>query len=297
MTALILDGRTVAAEDKQILKEKIDAFIQKYHRAPGLAVILVGQDPASEIYVNRKKSACNEVGINSLYYHFPSSLSQEELLNTIDALNERSDVDGILVQLPLPEHIDSQAIINRINPAKDVDGFHPLNVGRLTLRQSCLSSCTPMGIMRLMKAYDISPSGKHAVIVGTSNIVGRPMALELLAANATVTLCHRLTQGLEKFVRMADILVVAIGNPSVIKAEWLNSNQTVIDIGINRLENNTICGDVPFDAAKEIVQAITPVPGGVGPMTIISLLENCLTAALSLQKDYRSKSSQSNSSS
>ncbi|MCC5792855.1 MAG: bifunctional methylenetetrahydrofolate dehydrogenase/methenyltetrahydrofolate cyclohydrolase FolD [Legionellaceae bacterium] len=285
MAALILDGKTLANDEKQKLTLEVARFTQQWQCAPGLAVILVGSDPASEIYVNHKRRACQEVGMLSTYLHFPESVSESDLLHSIHELNQRQDIHGILVQLPLPPHINKDVIINSINPSKDVDGFHPLNMGRLLLEQPCLSPCTPKGIMRLLQAYHIDPQGKHAVIVGTSHIVGRPMGLELLAAGATISYCHRRTQNLEQMVRIADILVVAIGNYQVISADWFHSQQVIIDIGINRLPNRQICGDVPFDAARKIVRAITPVPGGVGPMTIVSLLDNCLRAAIEQQQN------------
>lgn len=283
MITTILDGKIVATFQKNKLKQAVALFTEQHNRAPGLAVILVGDDPASQIYVDRKKAACKEVAITSHYKYFPKTATQNELIEAIDTLNGRKDIDGILVQLPLPDHIDSHTIIQRILPEKDVDGFHPINIGRLVLKQPMLSPCTPRGVMRLLQYYGISPEGQHAVILGTSNIVGRPLALELLAANATITLCHSKTKGLENFVRMADILVVAIGNPNIIKSEWLQPHQVIVDIGINRLKDNSICGDIPYEFVKNRVKAITPVPGGVGPMTIVSLLENCLKAAIAQQ--------------
>lgn len=286
MGSLILDGRNAAREEKILLQQRIQRFHSTYKRSPGLAVVLVGNDPASEIYVAHKQKACKEVGIQSFFHRFPDTLSEAELISTIHSLNDREDVDGILVQLPLPAHINSQHVIAEISADKDVDGFHPVNIGKLALQQVGYHPCTPKGVMQLLKFYDVDPKGMDAVIVGTSNIVGRPMALELLAAKATVTICHRQTKDLEKCVRSADLLIVAIGNPNIIRPEWLQPPQIIVDVGINRMENGKICGDIPFDAVKDKVKAITPVPGGVGPMTIVSLLENCVSAAFTKEESH-----------
>ena len=242
-------------------------------------MVLVGDNPASAVYVRNKKSACQKCGIRSLSYELPASTSQEDLLKLIDELNGNAEVDGILVQLPLPEGLDSQAVLERIHPDKDVDGFHPYNVGRLVVKMPLMRPCTPKGVMTLLEAYGIDPKGKKAVVVGASNIVGRPQALELLLARATVTICHSATENLDKEVGAADIVVVGVGIPNFVKGEWIKPSAVVIDVGINRLEDGSLCGDVEFDVAKERAGMITPVPGGVGPMTIATLLENTLHAA------------------
>jgi methylenetetrahydrofolate dehydrogenase (NADP+)/methenyltetrahydrofolate cyclohydrolase len=240
-------------------------------------VILIGDDPASSVYVNNKKRACEEVGFVSKSWHWPAMTTQSELLALIKELNEDHSIDGILVQLPLPEHIETETVIESIHPDKDVDGFHPYNIGRLTVRMPTLRPCTPYGCMTLLKHYGLSAKGKHAVIVGASNIVGRPMSLELLLAGATTTVCHRFTDDLQSHVALADILVVAVGKPGFIPAEWLKPGCIVIDVGINRLDDGRLTGDVD-PAASEVASYVTPVPGGVGPMTIATLLENTLLA-------------------
>lgn len=279
MAASIIDGKSVAAEFRNQIKQDVAALIQAGHRAPGLAVILVGEDIASTIYVNSKRIACKDVGFNSFAYNLPIETGEDELLSLIDTLNNAPDVDGILVQLPLPSHINPREIIERINPHKDVDGFHPYNLGRLAQGNPLLRPCTPYGVMKLLEHYKISVTGKHAVVIGASNIVGRPMALEFLHANATVTICRRSTLDLEKHVRMADILVVATGTANVINTDWLQPTQILIDIGMHRRHDGTIHGDVNFTEAKKKVAWITPVPGGAGPMTISMLLQNTLYAA------------------
>lgn len=279
MSASILDGKFVAAEIRHQIKQNVATRIQQGYRAPGLAVVLVGAEPASTIYVNNKRRACTEAGFNSYAYNLPIETRENELLSLIDTLNESVDVDGILVQLPLPAHINTNAIIERINPGKDVDGFHPYNLGRLAQGNPQLRPCTPYGVMKLLDYYHLPIVGKHAVVIGASNIVGRPMALELLHAKATVTICHSATRELKEHVRMADILVVAAGKPNLIDTNWLHSTQILIDIGIHRRHDGTIHGDVDFNKARENVAWITPVPGGVGPMTICMLLQNTLLAA------------------
>ncbi len=279
MTALIINGKELAALKKEDMKQRVDAHINKGYRAPGLAVILVGSDPTSSIYVANKRKACDEIGITSYSYNLAAQTSQDELLQLITQLNNSAEIDGILVQLPLPSHINTSLIIEQITPAKDVDGFHPYNLGRLAQRNPLLRPCTPLGIINLLQHYKIDVQGKHAVIVGASNIVGRPMGLELLHVGATITVCHRLTQKLDQLIQMADIIIVATGVIDVIKTQWLQSHQIVIDVGIHRLENGQLRGDVDFRQAKNHVAYITPVPGGVGPMTIVSLLENTLLAA------------------
>jgi methylenetetrahydrofolate dehydrogenase (NADP+)/methenyltetrahydrofolate cyclohydrolase len=277
MTALI-DGKAIAAQLRLSVKEKVNLRISKGLRAPGLAVILVGSDPASQVYVGSKRRACEEVGFVSRSYDLPSSTTQSELFDLIDALNQDDAIDGILVQLPLPKGLDANLIIEHINPHKDVDGFHPFNVGKLVLRQPGLRPCTPKGIMTLIESTGIKPHGLEAVVVGASNIVGRPMTLELLLAGCTVTTTHRFTKDLETKVRNADLLVVAVGKPEFIPGEWVKEGAIIIDVGINRLENGKLVGDVGFEQAKEKAAHITPVPGGVGPMTVASLIENTLIA-------------------
>jgi methylenetetrahydrofolate dehydrogenase (NADP+)/methenyltetrahydrofolate cyclohydrolase len=277
MTAKILDGKAIAAQQRQLVK----AEIEKSERAPGLAVIRVGDNPASQVYVRNKRNACAEVGINSQAFELPANTSEDDLLVLLDKLNNDNEIDGILVQLPLPDHIDSDLVLERILPEKDVDGFHPYNVGRLALRMPLLRSCTPKGIMTLLAHTDIDLTGLDAVIIGQSNIVGRPMALELLAARCTITVCHSRTRNLQEKISNADIVVAAVGKPNFVKGEWIKPGAIVIDVGINRLENGKLVGDVEFETACQRASWITPVPGGVGPMTVVSLLENTLQAAMS----------------
>lgn len=279
MTAQLIDGKKISQERLQLVSAAVAKRLESGLRAPCLAVVLVGDNPASAVYVRNKKSACQKCGIRSLSYELPASTSQEDLLKLIDELNANAEVDGILVQLPLPEGLDSQAVLERIHPYKDVDGFHPYNVGRLVVKMPLMRPCTPKGVMTLLEAYGIDPKGKKAVVVGASNIVGRPQALELLLARATVTICHSATENLDKEVGAADIVVVGVGIPNFVKGEWIKPGAVVIDVGINRLEDGSLCGDVEFDVAKERAGMITPVPGGVGPMTIATLLENTLHAA------------------
>lgn len=279
MTAQIIDGKKIAAELRHNLKQRVDQRIEKGLRKPGLAVILVGNDAASEVYVRNKRKGCDDAGIESLAYDLDSDTSEEKLLALIDELNNNDSVDGILVQLPLPGHIDTEIVIERIHPDKDVDGFHPYNVGRLASRMPVLRPCTPRGVMTLLESTGEAIRGQHAVIVGASNHVGRPMALELLLAGCTITVCHRFTKDLEDQVGRADILVVAVGKPGIVKGEWVKAGATVIDVGINRTEDGKLVGDVDFEAAKEKAGWITPVPGGVGPMTVATLLQNTTDAA------------------
>lgn len=278
MTAQNIDGKlisqTVRSEVAARVKSRTDAGL----RAPGLAVILVGQDPASQVYVGSKRKACDEVGFVSKSFDLPATATEQELLNLVDQLNNDNEIDGILVQLPLPAGIDSTKVLERIHPEKDVDGFHPYNVGRLCQRIPKLRSCTPKGIMTLMERYNIELRGKHAVIVGASNIVGRPMTMELLLAGCTTTTCHRFTHDLESFVRQADVLIVAVGKPNFIPGNWVKENAVVIDVGINRMDSGKLIGDVEFDVAREKASFITPVPGGVGPMTVATLIENTMIA-------------------
>lgn len=279
MAAQLIDGKKISQQRIEAVAQAVKARQEKGLHTPCLAVVLVGDDPASAVYVRNKKLACQKSGIESRSYELPSETTQDDLLKLVDELNGDPAVDGILVQLPLPAHIDSQAVLERIEPHKDVDGFHPYNVGRLVVKMPLMRPCTPKGVMTLLEAYGIDPKGKKAVVVGASNIVGRPQALELLLSRATVTICHSATQNLADEVAAADILVVGVGIPNFVKGEWVKPGAVVIDVGINRLDDGSLCGDVEFDVAKERASMITPVPGGVGPMTIATLLENTLHAA------------------
>lgn len=279
MTASLLDGKHVATMRLNTLKAHIDARIADGHQVPGLAVILLGDDPASQIYVNHKRKACQRVGINTYAYDLPAETDERSLIELIDNLNESPDVHGILVQLPLPAHINSRAIIERIKPTKDVDGFHPYNLGRLAQGDPALRPCTPYGIMNLLKTYEINPTGKRAVVIGASNIVGRPMMLELLLARATVTICNRATKNLASHVREAELIIIAAGSKDILEPAWFNKNQIVVDVGMHREESGKLRGDIDFEQVKNKVAWITPVPGGVGPMTICTLLENTFCAA------------------
>jgi methylenetetrahydrofolate dehydrogenase (NADP+)/methenyltetrahydrofolate cyclohydrolase len=279
MPAQLIDGKSIAREIREGVKKQVDARNAAGHRAPGLAVIQVGNDPASAIYVRNKRNACREAGIVSFEHDLDADITPEELLGLIDTLNADTAVDGILVQLPLPDHIEAHTIIERILPAKDVDGFHPYTVGRLAQRIPVLRPATPYGIMRMLEHIGVNPKGQHAVIVGASNIVGRPLALELLLAGATITVCHKFTKDLESFVRQADILAVAVGKPELIPGSWVKPGAIVFDVGINRLADGSLKGDVEFAPAAERAAWITPVPGGVGPMTVAMLLHNTLNAA------------------
>jgi methylenetetrahydrofolate dehydrogenase (NADP+)/methenyltetrahydrofolate cyclohydrolase len=279
MTARILDGKAISADIRVGIKNKVDALLAGGGRRPGLAVVLAGNDPASHVYVRNKRNACAEVGFHSELHELSEDSSQERLLELIDSLNGDEQIDGILVQLPLPEQIDEEAVIERILPTKDVDGFHPYNVGRLVLRMPVLRSCTPKGIMTMLGHTGRKLDGLDAVIIGQSNIVGRPMALELLAARCTITVCHSRTKDLADKARSADVLVVAVGRPELIRGDWIKAGALVIDVGMNRTDDGKLVGDVDFAGARERAAWITPVPGGVGPMTIASLLENTLQAA------------------
>ncbi|KUI99714.1 bifunctional methylenetetrahydrofolate dehydrogenase/methenyltetrahydrofolate cyclohydrolase FolD [Vibrio sp. MEBiC08052] len=285
MTAQNIDGtlisKTVRAEVSARVKARIDAGL----RAPGLAVVLVGEDPASHVYVGSKRRACEEVGFISKSFDLPANTTQHALLELIDELNADASIDGILVQLPLPAGLDATQVLERILPHKDVDGFHPYNVGRLAQRIPTLRSCTPKGIMTLLERYNIDPRGKHAVVVGASNIVGRPMTLELLLAGCTTTTCHRFTKDLEQFIRQAEILVVAVGKPHFIPGEWIKEGAVVIDVGINRMDDGKLVGDIEYDVAKNKASYITPVPGGVGPMTVATLIENTMLACEQFHTD------------
>lgn len=279
MTAQLIDGKSVAAALKNEMRELVQQKLAAGMHQPGLAVILVGDDPASSIYVRNKGEACEQIGIRSIHHHLKETVSEQELINLITELNQDKTVDGILVQLPLPQHIDAEKILETIDPRKDVDGFHAYNLGRLAQRRPLLRPCTPQGVMVLLDSINQIYKGKHAVVVGASNIVGRPMSLELLIAGATVTICHRFTADLAYFVRQADILIAAVGKPGLIKGEWIKPGATVVDIGITRLPNGKLTGDIEFESAKERAAWITPVPGGVGPMTVAMLMRNTLSAA------------------
>lgn len=279
MSAKIIDGKAIADNILLDINQKVRIRISEGRRVPALAVILVGDDPASAIYVRNKRRACETTGIRSESYDLPASTTQESLLALIDKLNDDPSIDGILVQAPLPRHIDNETVVERIRPDKDVDGFHPYNVGRLALRIPTLRPCTPHGVINLLMTTTDDLKGKHAVVVGASNTVGRPMGLELLLAGCTVTTTHRFTRDLPVLVAQADILVVAVGKPRLVKGEWVPAGCTVIDVGINRLEDGRICGDVEFEKAAQRAEWITPVPGGVGPMTVATLLQNTLAAA------------------
>ncbi|MBU2741400.1 bifunctional methylenetetrahydrofolate dehydrogenase/methenyltetrahydrofolate cyclohydrolase FolD [Acidithiobacillus thiooxidans] len=279
MTAQRIDGKAIAKKLQAETAEKSRAFLKNHGRPPGLAVVLVGNNPASEVYVQKKRDACKSVGIHSLAVNLPAASSPEQLLQKIAGLNADDSIDGILVQLPLPPQFDPEVIIEAIAVEKDVDGFHPYNVGRLALRAPLLRSCTPAGIMTLLDEIDLDVRGKEAVIVGASNIVGRPMAMELLLAGATVTVCHRFTRNLQAHVERAELLIAAAGKPGLISGQWVRDGAVVIDVGINRLPDGRLTGDVDFAEAEKRATWITPVPGGVGPMTVATLLQNTMTAA------------------
>ncbi|MEA3484884.1 MAG: bifunctional methylenetetrahydrofolate dehydrogenase/methenyltetrahydrofolate cyclohydrolase FolD [Pseudomonadota bacterium] len=285
MTAQNIDGTLISQTVRSEVAARVKARVEAGLRAPGLAVVLVGEDPASQVYVGSKRRACEEVGFVSKSFDLPASSSEEELLALIDELNNNDEIDGILVQLPLPAGIDTTHVLERIHPEKDVDGFHPYNVGRLAQRIPKLRSCTPKGIITLLDRYNIELRGKHAVVVGASNIVGRPMTLELLLAGCTTTTCHRFTKDLESHVRQADVVVVAVGKPNFIPGEWIKKGAVVIDVGINRLDSGKLVGDVEYDKARESASFITPVPGGVGPMTVASLIENTMLACEQFHTD------------
>jgi methylenetetrahydrofolate dehydrogenase (NADP+)/methenyltetrahydrofolate cyclohydrolase len=280
MPASIIDGKTIAADERREVREQTDRLAALGRRRPGLAVILVGDDPASEIYVRNKRAACDECGIVSLSHDLPQSTTQTRLLSLIHAMNADDAIDGILVQVPLPDQINERAVLEAIDPTKDVDGFHPYNVGRLAQRAPLMRPCTPYGVIRLLERSGLQPKGKRAVIVGASNLVGRPMALELLLAGSTITVCHRFTADLRYHVEQAELLVVAVGKPGLIPGEWISPGAIVIDVGINRLPNGRLAGDVQFESARERAGWITPVPGGVGPMTVAILMKNTLESAL-----------------
>ncbi|WCK53141.1 bifunctional methylenetetrahydrofolate dehydrogenase/methenyltetrahydrofolate cyclohydrolase FolD [Aneurinibacillus sp. Ricciae_BoGa-3] len=281
MAAHIISGKEVAADIRKSIKEQVDV-LRSHGVIPGLTVILVGEDPASESYVRGKEKACGEVGIASEIVRRNDSITQEQLLAELDRLNADPAVHGILVQLPLPAHIDEKAVINRIRPDKDVDGFHPINVGNMVVGDDCYLPCTPHGIIELIKRSGQAISGKQALVVGRSNIVGKPVSMLLLRENATVTIAHSRTEDLSALVREADIVVAAVGRPQMIKGSDIKPGAIVIDVGVNRLETGKLVGDVDFESAKDIAGYITPVPGGVGPMTITMLLKNTVDAAKKL---------------
>jgi len=279
MSAQILDGKAIAADIRTGIKARVDAMLANGGRRPGLAVVLLGTDPASVVYVRSKRNACAEVGFRSELHELPADTAQKQLLELIDTLNANPRIDGILIQLPLPDQIDAEAVIERILPTKDVDGFHPDNIGRLALRMPVLRPCTPKGIMTMLEHTGHELEGLDAVVISDSNIVGRPMALELLAAHCTVTICHCYTRDLAEKTRGADLLVTAVGHPQFVPGDWVKEGALVIDVGINRTPEGKLVGDLDFASVSGRAAWITPVPGGVGPMTIASLLENTLQAA------------------
>lgn len=279
MTAKIIDGKAIALLVRAEIAEQAKEFLDRHGRQPGLAVVLVGANPASQVYVRNKRVACEKAGVASFNYDLPAEASEEKLLELIEQLNAREDVDGILVQLPLPDHMDKQAVIEAIRPDKDVDGFHPYNIGRLAQGSPALRPCTPFGVMRMLDETGIQLRGMEAVVVGASNIVGRPMAFELMRAGATVTVCNSKTRDLPAHVRKADLVVAAVGSPGLLRGDWFHPEAVVIDVGINRLPDGKLAGDVLFAEAVTQVSWITPVPGGVGPMTVAMLLHNTLQAA------------------
>ncbi|MEP4891453.1 MAG: bifunctional methylenetetrahydrofolate dehydrogenase/methenyltetrahydrofolate cyclohydrolase FolD [Aliiglaciecola sp.] len=278
MTAQLINGKSIAKQVRENVASQVEAITAAGKRPPGLAVIKVGHDPASGVYVANKRKACDEVGFVDKAHDLPANITQQQLLELVDTLNQDAEVDGILVQLPLPAGLNAEEVLERIRPDKDVDGFHPYNIGRLVQRMPALRPCTPKGIMTLIESTKRPAKGLDAVIVGASNIVGRPMSLELLLAGCTVTTCHKFTQDLKSHVQRADILVVAVGKAEFIPGDWIKPGAIVIDVGINRQADGTLVGDVEFDVAKERAGWITPVPGGVGPMTVASLIENTLEA-------------------
>nr|WP_308167058.1 bifunctional methylenetetrahydrofolate dehydrogenase/methenyltetrahydrofolate cyclohydrolase FolD [Acetivibrio sp. MSJd-27] len=278
MPMKIIDGKAVSAKVRQEIKKEVGNLKDK-GLTPGLAVVIVGQDPASRVYVNNKKKACLELGMYSEEYALPEETTQEELLRLVQKLNAKEDIHGILVQLPLPKHLDEKTVINNIDPKKDVDAFHPVNVGKIMIGDYDYLPCTPAGIMELLKDTGIDLIGKECVVIGRSNIVGKPMAMLLLHQNATVTICHSKTRNLKEIVKRADVVVAAVGRANFVTADMVKEGAVVIDVGMNRLENGKLCGDVNFDEVSKIAGFITPVPGGVGPMTITTLMKNTLTAA------------------
>ena len=282
MPAQILDGKQISEQLITELRSRVDVRVAAGHRAPALAVVLVGDDPASAVYVRNKKRSCERAGIRSLSFELSAATPEAELLALVQRLNDDAEVDGILVQLPLPKHIDAELVIETINPKKDVDGFHPYNFGRLALKMPTLRPCTPHGVMVMLEKTGLDLVGKDAVVIGQSNIVGRPAALELLMARATVTICHSKTRELAEKVRAADVVVAGVGIPEFVKGDWIKPGAVVIDVGVNRLDSGKLCGDVEFAAAAERASWISPVPGGVGPMTIAMLMKNTVDASIKL---------------
>lgn len=276
--ANIIDGKQISKDIKDELKIEVEGMKERGEKIPCLAVIQVGDDPASSVYVNNKKKGCEYIGIGSVSYELPESTTEEELLELIDKLNNDDEVTGILVQLPVPKHINEDTIIRNISPKKDVDGFHPMSVGALLIGEPGFLSCTPAGVIQLLKRSNIEISGKNCVVIGRSNIVGKPMSVLLLRENGTVTICHSKTQNIREICKTADILVVAIGKPKMIDESYVKDGAVVIDVGIHRMENGKLCGDVDYDKVESKASYITPVPGGVGPMTIAMLLKNCVDA-------------------
>ena len=284
MAARIIDGKSIAQDVRTEVRKAIDGMVGRGLRRPGLAVVMVGDNPVSQVYVRNKRRACEDCGIVSVAHDLPQSTSEMELLAKVDELNADDAVDGILVQLPLPDHIRESSVVERIDPRKDVDGFHPYNVGRLAERNPLIRPCTPYGVVRMLDHIGVSVKGKHCVVVGASNIVGRPMSLELLLMGATTTVTHRFTRDLESHVRMAEVLIVAAGKPGLVPGEWVREGAVVVDIGINRREDGSLCGDVQFESAAQRAAWITPVPGGVGPMTVAMLMKNTLEASFRRQE-------------
>lgn len=278
MTATIINGKQIAEDIREGIRQEMEQ-LKTTGFQPGLAVVLVGEDPASQVYVRHKEKACHDLGYYSEVHRLPSTTLQEELLAMVDRLNKQENINGILVQLPLPEQIEEKAIINAISPEKDVDGFHPISVGNLVIGDDSLLPCTPAGVIELIKRAGVEISGKHAVVIGRSNIVGKPVSLLLQRENATVTMCHSRTSNMKELAKQADILVVAIGKANFVDASYIKPGAVVIDVGVNRLDNGKLAGDVDFESAKEVSGPITPVPGGVGPMTITMLMQNTLVAA------------------
>lgn len=275
----LLNGKILSKKLKEKLAIDVSQFIQRYGRAPGLATILVGKDPASAVYIKNKRLACEKTGIASYHKEFSADIDESTLAQYIVQLNNDSKIDGILLQLPLPANLNAQKLLNSIAPGKDVDGFHPYNLGKLLKGETAFIPCTPLGILKLLQEYDIKLSGKHCVILGRSNIVGKPMAMLLLQNNATVTVCHSRTDNIESYVQQADIVIAAVGKAKLVKANWIKPEAVVIDVGINRENDGSLCGDVDFNSVEQKASWITPVPGGVGPLTIAMLLENTLLAA------------------
>lgn len=289
MSAQIIDGKAIAQSVRSRVKDEVASLQAAGHRVPGLAVVLVGSDPASQVYVGSKRKACEEVGFSSVAYDLPVHTKQDELNALIDRLNNDDTIDGILVQFPLPEHLNEEQVLDRIRPDKDVDGFHAFNLGRLAQRKPVLAPCTPKGVMTMLRETGIDLKGKEALVIGASNHVGRPMALELLLGGATVTVTHKFTKDLQAHVERADIVVAAAGIPKLVKGEWIKQGAVVIDVGIHRMDDGKLCGDVEFDIAKERAAHISPVPGGVGPMTVATLIENTLQACRDLHLKLETK--------